>query len=40
VISADAYATGLVWRASGAHPMGADPPGYGSWANPPEVGGR
>ena len=38
VISADAYAAGLVWRAIGAHPMGADPPGYGSWADPPEVG--
>jgi hypothetical protein len=37
VISADAYASGLVWRAIGAHPMGADPPGYGSWANPPVV---
>jgi hypothetical protein len=36
VISADAYAAGLVWRAIGAHPMGADPPGYGSWANPPQ----
>ena len=38
VISADAYAAGLVWRAIGAHPMGAGPPGYGSWAEPPEVG--
>jgi hypothetical protein len=35
VISADAYASGLVWKAIGAHPMGANPPGYGSWANPP-----
>jgi len=35
VISADAYRAGLVWRTIGAHPMGADPPGYGSWANPP-----
>jgi hypothetical protein len=40
VISADAYAAGLVWRAAGAHPMGAEPSGYGSWANPPEVTGR
>jgi hypothetical protein len=38
VISADAYAAGLVWRAIGAHPMGARPPGYGSWADPPEAG--
>jgi len=37
VISADAYRSGLVWTAIGAHPMGADPPGYGSWANPPAV---
>lgn len=36
VVSADAYAAGLVWRAIRAHPMGADPPGFGSWANPPE----
>jgi hypothetical protein len=39
VISADAYAAGLVWRAAGAHPMGANPPGYGSWANRPAAGG-
>jgi hypothetical protein len=39
VISADAYAAGLVWKAIGAHPMGADPPGYGAWANPPGAGG-
>jgi hypothetical protein len=39
VISADAYAAGLVWRAAGAHPMGANPPGYGSWANRPAEGG-
>jgi hypothetical protein len=35
VVSPDAYAAGLVWRAIRAHPMGADPPGFGSWANPP-----
>ena len=35
VISADAYAAGLVWTAIGAHPMGANPGGFGSWANPP-----
>jgi hypothetical protein len=39
VISADAYAAGLVWTAAGAHPMGAKPPGYGSWANPPAARG-
>jgi hypothetical protein len=38
VISADAYVSGLVWPAVGAHPMGAKPGGYGSWAAPP-VGG-
>lgn len=35
VISADAYTSGLVWTAIGAHPMGAKPGGYGSWARPP-----
>jgi hypothetical protein len=35
VISADAYVSGLVWNAIGAHPMGANPGGYGSWATPP-----
>ena len=35
VISADAYTSGLVWTAIGAHPMGANPGGFGSWANPP-----
>jgi hypothetical protein len=39
VISADAYRSGLVWKAIGAHPMGADPGGYGSWANPPSLPG-
>jgi hypothetical protein len=37
VVSADAYQSGLAWRAIGAHPMGAKPPGYGSWADPPSV---
>jgi hypothetical protein len=37
VISADAYSSGLVWTAIGAHPMGAKPPGFGSWANPPSI---
>lgn len=35
VISADAYTAGLVWTAIGAHPMGANPGGFGSWSNPP-----
>jgi hypothetical protein len=35
VISADAYVAGLVWPAINAHPMGAKPGGYGSWATPP-----
>jgi hypothetical protein len=39
VISADAYRAGLVWAAAGAHPMGADPPGYGSWATAPATNG-
>jgi hypothetical protein len=39
VISADAYRAGLVWAAAGAHPMGADPPGYGSWATAPATSG-
>jgi hypothetical protein len=35
VVSAEAYQSGLAWRAFGAHPMGANPTGFGSWANPP-----
>lgn len=35
VLSAAAYREGLVWPAIGAHPMGAKPTGYGSWAQPP-----
>ncbi len=37
VLSADSYQAGLVWVAIRAHPMGAKPPGYGSWANPPNA---
>jgi hypothetical protein len=37
VISADAYLSGLVWTAIGAHPMGGKPTGYGSWAQKPAV---
>jgi hypothetical protein len=35
VVSAAAYREGLAWRAAGSHPMGAKPPGFGSWAAPP-----
>lgn len=35
LLSADAYAAGLVWRCFGGHPPGAARPGYGSWALPP-----
>jgi len=35
VISAAAYAEGLIWRAIGSHPQGAKQPGFGSWALPP-----
>jgi hypothetical protein len=37
VPSAAAFRAGLVWRAIGAHPTGANPPGFGSWATPPAV---
>jgi hypothetical protein len=36
VVSAAAYREGLVWPAIGAHPMGAKPTGYASWASPPD----
>ncbi|GAA2740200.1 hypothetical protein [Kitasatospora cinereorecta] len=37
VVSPQAYREGLVWIAAGAHPMGAKPPGFGSWAEPPSL---
>jgi hypothetical protein len=37
VVSATAYAEGLLWPAIGAHPPGAKAPGYGSWAFPPHI---
>jgi hypothetical protein len=37
VVSPAAYRSGLVWRAIGAHPMGAEGPGYGSWATAPTL---
>jgi hypothetical protein len=36
VVSAAAYREGLVWPAVGAHPMGAKPTGYASWASRPD----
>jgi len=35
VVSAASYLAGLQWSAIGAHPAGALPPGFGSWALPP-----
>lgn len=35
VVSAAAYMAGLQWSAVGAHPAGALPPGFASWASPP-----
>lgn len=34
-VSSKAYVEGFVWRAIGAHPMGAKQPGFGTWAFPP-----
>ncbi|HEY7399057.1 MAG TPA: hypothetical protein VH538_12190 [Gaiellaceae bacterium] len=39
VISPASYRSGLVWQAIGAHPKGANGPGFASWANPPTVPG-
>jgi hypothetical protein len=36
VVSAKAYPEALIWRAIGAHPPAAKPPGFGSWALRPE----
>jgi hypothetical protein len=35
MVSSQAYQEGLVWPAFGAHPQGAKPTGWGSWAEPP-----
>jgi hypothetical protein len=35
MVSAAAYREGLVWPTIGSHPMGAKPPGFGSWGTPP-----
>jgi hypothetical protein len=40
VISAEAYQQGLVWRTCGAHPHGAQPPGFASWSVPPVLPGQ
>jgi hypothetical protein len=37
VVSASSYVEGLLWTAIGAHPAGAKAPGYGSWADPPNI---
>jgi hypothetical protein len=35
VVSPAAYLAGLQWRTVGAHPAGALPTGFASWASPP-----
>jgi hypothetical protein len=37
VVSATAYTEGLLWVAIGANPPGAKAPGYGSWADAPQI---
>jgi hypothetical protein len=37
MVSATAYTEGLLWPAIGANPPGAKAPGYGSWAQPPQI---
>jgi hypothetical protein len=37
VVAPDSYVEGLLWTAIGAHPAGAKAPGYGSWAEPPNI---
>ena len=39
VVSAQAYPEGLVWRATGTHPPGAKPTGFGIWSLPAGKGG-
>ncbi len=39
-VTAASYQEGLLWRAIGANPPGAKPPGYGSWAEPPRIDDR
>ncbi|MFC9330115.1 hypothetical protein [Kitasatospora sp. NPDC057015] len=40
VVSARAYAEGLVWRTFGARAPGTAAPGHGSWSLPPDTGPR
>ena len=35
VVSAESYQQGLQWAAAGAHPQGANQPGFGTWAERP-----
>jgi hypothetical protein len=37
VISPASYRSGLVWKAIGAHPKGANGMGFASWAAPPTI---
>jgi hypothetical protein len=39
-VTAASYQEGLLWRAIGANPPGAKPPGYGTWAEPPRIEDR
>jgi hypothetical protein len=37
MVSPEAYTEGLLWPTIGANPNGAKAPGYGSWAQPPQI---
>jgi hypothetical protein len=37
MVSASAYAEGMLWPAIGANPPGTKGPGYGSWTGPPRI---
>ncbi len=37
VVSPQAYIEGLLWPTLGVNPRAAKAPGYGTWANPPEL---
>ena len=37
MVSAAAYAEGLLWLAIGANPPGAKAPGYAAWESPPQI---
>ena len=36
IVSSAAYKSGLIWNAMETHPMGANQPGFGTWAKPPK----